>query len=622
MGKDRSQLFADYLDGTLDEAGAQRLAELVGSDESAARELLELAETEAALRGRFASDVGGLIARVRARIDRENGDIARVRSRVHARIGGETRPRKRSRMSIARARRAAPASSHSAWIAAAVLFLIGGLFLLLQKPSPRRHPYHSARHSEPATSVPQIGTRLDAPRRVARERRRRQDIRREGPRVRRPTAPRTKEDAAPDVTPIAPLVEQEPPEVAERPKIPAPEEARAEGHAAARSSESMGRIEKLVGYVTYRRGARGTWHKAVEGVPLEAGDRIDTRAGKLRLALTDGTLVFLNARTLVSLDLDGEQGAQVRLTRGEVYCDVARQGEGRAFGVRTEDGTARVLGTRFGVRKLSAFSEVVVEAGRVRVGNEKGHVELTANRATTVSKGRKPGRPTTARLKRIRSWLVALESKPRDVAVVIGKGLTGTDLAKWTLYDDAQGKLALQQVDGAPAVALSSAAGQVGALAPSLKPGGGEVLATFRYDGDEFVGIVFRYEDRQHNLRWRVWPGGAQFACRKPGSGSMVVRKGRIVKARKRNERGHKEQLTGPGFLKSRWHHVRIAFQEEGGKLRMSARWWLDGRSEPRRWMLSETIDAAAVPGPGAIGIHCGGKSPLYVRRLEVIQAR
>jgi hypothetical protein len=38
--------------------------------------------------------------------------------------------------------------------------------------------------------------------------------------------------------------------------------------------------------------------------------------------------------------------------------------------------------------------------------------------------------------------------------------------------------------------------------------------------------------------------------------------------------------------------------------------------------LLSESVDAAAVPGPGRVGVHASGSGSMQVRRLELVEPK
>lgn len=92
------------------------------------------------------------------------------------------------------------------------------------------------------------------------------------------------------------------------------------------------------------------------------------------LTLPGGTDIVLNAnsRLRIVTDGDGEPKREVYLD-GEAFFDVARAGKGadrRPFVVRTDDGTVRVLGTRFTVARRARQTRVALNEGEVAVQAE------------------------------------------------------------------------------------------------------------------------------------------------------------------------------------------------------------------------------------------------------------
>lgn len=99
-------------------------------------------------------------------------------------------------------------------------------------------------------------------------------------------------------------------------------------------------------------------------VKLNADHATDT--GERRaVALRDGSALFLDAESAVSVDFDSERRA-VRLLSGQAYFDVARAA-GRPFTVGTDALVVTVRGTGFAVRSEDASLSVTVAEGKVEV---------------------------------------------------------------------------------------------------------------------------------------------------------------------------------------------------------------------------------------------------------------
>jgi tetratricopeptide (TPR) repeat protein len=121
---------------------------------------------------------------------------------------------------------------------------------------------------------------------------------------------------------------------------------------------------------------------APKAATLAVGQTARTGAGqRLRLALSDGSVLYLNQNTLVKLDAE----RRVELTKGEVFVEVApRSGgvgrpapnagsapdaDGATFIVQAPGRQATALGTKFAVRADKAGADVVVTQGQVKVSD-------------------------------------------------------------------------------------------------------------------------------------------------------------------------------------------------------------------------------------------------------------
>lgn len=111
----------------------------------------------------------------------------------------------------------------------------------------------------------------------------------------------------------------------------------------------------------------GTW-LAVEHAPYRsmlAEHRTGLRERR-SLSLNDGSQLELNSDTALDILFDSKQ-RMIRLHRGEILVQTAKDPDQRPFIVHTEDGRVRALGTRFSVRQLP---------GQTRVGVEQSAVEI------------------------------------------------------------------------------------------------------------------------------------------------------------------------------------------------------------------------------------------------------
>jgi len=125
----------------------------------------------------------------------------------------------------------------------------------------------------------------------------------------------------------------------------------------------------LVGLGLWWTGMGLDWNVA----PAETTIQTDYNE-RASLTLPGGTDIMLNAnsRLRILTDGDGEPKGEVYLD-GEAFFDVARAGKGadrRPFVVRTDDGTVRVLGTRFTVARRARQTRVALNEGEVAVQAE------------------------------------------------------------------------------------------------------------------------------------------------------------------------------------------------------------------------------------------------------------
>ncbi|MBI4615719.1 MAG: FecR domain-containing protein [Planctomycetes bacterium] len=108
--------------------------------------------------------------------------------------------------------------------------------------------------------------------------------------------------------------------------------------------------------------AAGRRPEAPATTPAAVGDHVATAGGeRRRLALPDGSTLYANERTRVSID--GER--KVSLAEGELYLEVAPRAE--PFLVSTPSREVAALGTKFGITAREDETRVVVTHGMVRV---------------------------------------------------------------------------------------------------------------------------------------------------------------------------------------------------------------------------------------------------------------
>lgn len=131
------------------------------------------------------------------------------------------------------------------------------------------------------------------------------------------------------------------------------------------SQSAIARVERIAGYVLYARGGQGHWKRAIAGISLLPGDRLDTRTGMARLAMDGGATVYASRGTVLqalrALTGDGEAHL-LNLSRGELYVESGK----KRVHVESADGLFSPVGTRFDVKRTRIKTILVVLAGAVR----------------------------------------------------------------------------------------------------------------------------------------------------------------------------------------------------------------------------------------------------------------
>lgn len=108
--------------------------------------------------------------------------------------------------------------------------------------------------------------------------------------------------------------------------------------------------------------------------------------GEFKVRLSDGTQVWLNENTRLYYPVEfAQELREIHLLEGEIYLEVAKEVR-HPFLVRTPNGKAEVLGTRFNVRCVSpGCVETTLAEGRVRVSGSSGEVVLEPGQQATVT---------------------------------------------------------------------------------------------------------------------------------------------------------------------------------------------------------------------------------------------
>lgn len=106
------------------------------------------------------------------------------------------------------------------------------------------------------------------------------------------------------------------------------------------------------------------------------------------ITLSDQTRVHLNTFSAINIEYTNEQRT-IHLLQGEIYLDVAKDAL-RPLVVKSDQGSARALGTQFTVRDRGDVTEVTVTESRVEVCAEASSLpcqQLHAGERTVISHG-------------------------------------------------------------------------------------------------------------------------------------------------------------------------------------------------------------------------------------------
>lgn len=132
-------------------------------------------------------------------------------------------------------------------------------------------------------------------------------------------------------------------------------------------------IVLMCGYLAIASGVINRWQ----------ADYVTATGEQRRIELADGSAMILNTDSAVRLNFSESQRG-IKLLQGEVFFEV-QPDKTKPFIVATEQGTVRVVGTRFTV-KTGETTQVDVDSGIVACAGEiSGNVQLTAGQQTEIS---------------------------------------------------------------------------------------------------------------------------------------------------------------------------------------------------------------------------------------------
>lgn len=162
--------------------------------------------------------------------------------------------------------------------------------------------------------------------------------------------------------------------VLRRPMAP-PELGRFSGHLNRRNMLAGG-LAVAASVVVVSSGAFGPTAAIYADYSTGVGER-------RRIVLSDGSTIWLNTSSAVSVDFSGKQ-RRLTLHDGEGLFEVAKDAS-RPFIVASGRGEARAVGTVYSVRRRGALSDVVVTEGIVEVSSGAGRSRLVAGQKITYS---------------------------------------------------------------------------------------------------------------------------------------------------------------------------------------------------------------------------------------------
>jgi hypothetical protein len=123
-----------------------------------------------------------------------------------------------------------------------------------------------------------------------------------------------------------------------------------------------------------------------DGGPYRTGDAVGAirTQGVAILLYADGTRLELGPGTVVR----AIHGKRIDLALGLLKADVVKQPAGEPMKVRTDEGEAEVLGTRFTLSATPGSTRLAVEEGKIRLtrGRDAVAVDIPASHSATIAK--------------------------------------------------------------------------------------------------------------------------------------------------------------------------------------------------------------------------------------------
>ncbi|MHC8306218.1 FecR family protein [Pseudomonas sp. PB3P13] len=126
----------------------------------------------------------------------------------------------------------------------------------------------------------------------------------------------------------------------------------------------------------------------VDNLPIWMADQRTGMGERRELTLSDGSHLQLNSQSALDVKFDGQQRV-IELLAGELWVEVAKDAQ-RPFVVRTDQGTATALGTRYLVKREADGSTMVSVLESVVAAKADGAeaVNVRAGEQTLLKEGR------------------------------------------------------------------------------------------------------------------------------------------------------------------------------------------------------------------------------------------
>lgn len=126
----------------------------------------------------------------------------------------------------------------------------------------------------------------------------------------------------------------------------------------------------------------------LDHLPVWLADQRTGVGERREVALSDGSHIQLNSDSALDVKFDGQQRV-IELLAGELWVEVAKDAK-RPFVVRTDQGSATALGTRYLVKRTADGTTVisVLESVVAARSSDGETVNVAAGEQTTLGKGR------------------------------------------------------------------------------------------------------------------------------------------------------------------------------------------------------------------------------------------